>query len=518
MSEWINHQPCPDVLNCGSSDAYNYIPGQGGRCHSCGKSFKSTEEEAMTNTPPPKPNNYLSSLVVMDSYTEYRGVHPNVLKYYGVSDYCDSSGKAIGHVYPYPEGQKYRQHPKRFLADPLFKTDLLFGMDKFNAGHTGSCIITEGELDALSAAQMFNLKTPCVSLPSATPSDKLFSNPKVLDWLSAFTKIYCSFDSDGKSDAVLARLASMFPNRVFEMKHDVHKDANEFLTSGSKGSYVLSFQQASKYMPDNVWNGSEDFLGILRADGYGESLPTGIQALDDRLEGLMKGYLTVIQAPEGIGKTEVCRFIEYNILTNNPDTPIAIMHLEESNQRALLGLVSYRLGLNITRKSLIPDDLMPTVEAAVVELTNNGNLYLFNMAESDDPLGIIDKIRLLAVGHGVEYFFFEPIQDLAYSRVDNTTIEQFLSGLVTRLALLARELNISITTVAHENDDGAIRDCRMIGKRAGVTIKLARDKQSEDEVLRNTTVITIQKNRPTSYTGHGASVFFDAETFRLEEM
>tara|TARA_R110000803_G_scaffold39087_4_gene84278 strand:- start:4687 stop:5619 length:933 start_codon:yes stop_codon:yes gene_type:complete len=310
----------------------------------------------------------------------------------------------------------------------------------------------------------------------------------------------------------------MFPNRVFEMKHDVHKDANEFLTSGSKGSYVLSFQQASKYMPDNVWNGSEDFLGILRADGYGESLPTGIQALDDRLEGLMKGYLTVIQAPEGIGKTEVCRFIEYNILTNNPDTPIAIMHLEESNQRALLGLVSYRLGLNITRKSLIPDDLMPTVEAAVVELTNNGNLYLFNMAESDDPLGIIDKIRLLAVGHGVEYFFFEPIQDLAYSRVDNTTIEQFLSGLVTRLALLARELNISITTVAHENDDGAIRDCRMIGKRAGVTIKLARDKQSEDEVLRNTTVITIQKNRPTSYTGHGASVFFDAETFRLEEM
>jgi hypothetical protein len=96
-------------------------------------------------------------------------------------------------------------------------------MDKFNAGCAKAVTITEGELDALSAYQMLGSKYPVVSLPSATPSGKLFEKCK--DWLGSFEKIYLSFDSDGKSDGVAHKLANIFPNRVYNVPHDKYKDA-----------------------------------------------------------------------------------------------------------------------------------------------------------------------------------------------------------------------------------------------------------------------------------------------------
>ncbi len=80
--------------------------------------------------------------------------------------------------------------------------------------------------------------------------------------------------------------------------------------------------------------------------------------------------------------------------------------------------------------------------------------------------------------------FLEPIQDLPYSRTTDASIEKWLSALSVQLSRMAAELNVGIVTIAHENDEGQIRDCRTIGKRASVVVKLERDKMTEDERLR----------------------------------
>jgi hypothetical protein len=51
-------------------------------------------------------------------------------------------------------------------------------MNLWNAGCAKYVTITEGEVDALSAYQMLlsNYVNPVVSLPSATPSKKLWEN------------------------------------------------------------------------------------------------------------------------------------------------------------------------------------------------------------------------------------------------------------------------------------------------------------------------------------------------------
>ena len=90
---------------------------------------------------------------------------------YGVLTYGDRQ------EYVYPSGGiKVRNlKDKGFYAKSGFKGDELFGMNLFTAGSSKMVTITEGELDALSVAQMMKgaYANPVVSLPSATPSKKL---------------------------------------------------------------------------------------------------------------------------------------------------------------------------------------------------------------------------------------------------------------------------------------------------------------------------------------------------------
>jgi len=58
----------------------------------------------------------------------------------------------------------------------------------------------------------------------------------------------------------------------------------------------------------------------------------------------------------------------------------------------------------------------------------------------------------------------------------------------------------------------------MIYSRAGVVVKLVRDKEAMDEVDRNTTEIISTKNRPTAYTGPVGQLMFNPDTFTLEEI
>lgn len=526
----ITHKPCPYV-DCGSSDAFSWDDDKGcGKCHSCGKGYPSrmptfdwAQEEYPTHSNLRKERSTMTTQLSVVQPEEYltqvyrsgRSISEETMKFYDVKTGVNADGDSVKQSYVYPSGgRKIRTLPKSFRAEAGFKSDELFGMDKFNAGSAKAVVITEGELDAMSAFQMLGGKTPCVSLPSATPSQKLFEKCK--DWLDSFDKIYVSFDSDMKAEGVAQKLANLFPNRVYAIPHDKYKDANEFLEAGAREPYRNAFQHAKKYIPENIFNTPDQFLSIVHDDDDSSYVSTGIQALDDVILGLMRGHFTVFQAPEGIGKTEFMRYLEYSLLTQNDDIKIAICHMEEVKKRSLLGLVSYELKKNVTRKDIITNQT--EVDQAIVKLSADERLYQFTLGVDEDPLEILERIRFLTEACGVHYIFFEPIQDLAYSRQGDESVEQFLSQLSTKLARLSAELNVGIVTIAHENDDGAIRDCRMIGKRASVVIKLERDKMAKDEDQRNTTKLLVVKNRPTGSTGYAGQLFFDADKFTLSEM
>ena len=268
-------------------------------------------------------------------------------------------------------------------------------------------------------------------------------------------------------------MAKLFPNKVYRVDHGDYKDANDFLKAGKQKEFMSAWWGAQKYVPENILNTSEQFLSLYRDTPEHQYVPTGIQALDDKILGLMQGHFTVIKAPTGIGKTEVMRYLEYNMLQRG--VPIAAWHLEETKLRSLLGLVSYHLKDNLTRRDLIDEkQAEEQVIDAIKDLTKDELFYQFYLGDGQGADDLIDQIRFFSQAAGCKFVFFEPIQDVVVGTSEESK-EAMLADLSIRLSKLAAELNVGIVTIAHTNENGDPKYCKMIGQRASVIINLDRD-------------------------------------------
>lgn len=530
MSE-LNHQPCP-FSSCGSSDAFGWnTETHVGYCFSCGGKYPSKGMKLFdwAKETYPLANNYSEPADAVDNrkkkedtptvgitgeYQAYRGITAKTMEFYGVKTYKNEKGEYDRHVYVYPNGgSKTRVFPKTFFAKD-FGSDTLFGMNLFPAGSTSSITITEGELDAMSAYQMQGSKYPVVSIPGATPSPKLLKNCK--DWLSTFDKIYLSMDTDNKSEDFCIALLNLFPGKVFRVPHDKFKDANEFLQAKCVKEFINAWWASKPYTPSNIFQGSEDFLSLYSETVDSPFIPTNIPDLDELILGLMQGQFTVIKAPTGIGKSEFMRYLEYNFIKNYPDVKFATWHLEETKRRSLLGVVSYHLSDNVTRKDLIEDkNADEKVRGAIREIGDKSGYMQFHLKDGGSPDELVEQIRVLSQVYGIQYVFFEPIQDTVVTG-DDSSKESILADLAVKLSNLAPDLNVGIVTIAHTNEAGDPKYCKMIAQRAAVVIDLERDLTSDNLVEKNTTKIWVRKNRPVGPLGFGGEMIFDNESFTLK--
>ena len=78
--------------------------------------------------------------------------------------------------------------------------------------------------------------------------------------------------------------------------------------------------------------------------------------------------------------------------------------------------------------------------------------------------------------------------------------------------------SVGIVTIAHTNENGDVKYCKMVGQRASVIIDIQRNKEAEDVLERNTTKLFIEKNRPTSLEGFAGEMLFDLDSFTMSEM
>lgn len=520
-----NHLPCP---MCDSRDAFMYNrTDKNGWCFSCenwypekGKTYpkevtdmfpvKSSWEDAVPTREEPS-GQY--------RFVPMRGITDKTMEFWGVKTLVGKDGTPIRQEYVYPSGgKKIRTLPKKFSAYE-FRADELFGMNLFTAGTSKMVTITEGELDAMSVWQMLGgaaarYPNPVVSLPSASPSKALW--PNVKDWLNSFEKIILSVDSDDKGNEIAERINNLFPNKVYRVDHSQYKDANEFLQAGKAADFKSAWFNAQRYVPDNILHSADDFLNLFDKQDDFAYVPTGIPQFDAKAMGLMQGHFTVFKAPTGIGKTELMRYLEWNFIQRG--VTFATMHLEETKLRSVLGLVSYDLNDNLTRKDLVQEKgRVDDVRASMKRLAGTGLYYQFFMKEGQGEEELIGNIRMFKEAYGCNFVMFEPIQDvITVSSEENK--ESKLAELAVRLSKLAADLNVGIITIAHTNEDNEIKYCKMIGQRASVICRLDRDKEAEDSVDRNTTRLVIEKNRPTSEEGPAGEMFFDVSTFKMEPM
>lgn len=520
----ISRQPCPHP-DCSSSDAFSYNDvKQVGICYSCGSSYPKAgvkySAEALETFPlgnlevsveydnPPPPQ-------TMGSFVGTRGISKEVMEHFNVRTVVSPSGEPMSQTYVYPSGAtKTRGFPKSFTA--AGKMDGLFAQNLFTAGTSKMVTITEGELDAMSVFQMLGgltsrYATPVVSLPSANPSKSFWEN--IIPWLDTFPKIILSVDADGPGDEVAQKINALFPHKTFRVDHSIYKDANEFLQANKASEYKSAWFGAARFTPDNLLHSEADLLSLFDDTPEHLFVPTGIPEFDDKAMGLHRGHFTMFKAATGIGKTEVFRFLEWNFI--NRGVTFATCHLEETPLRSVLGLVSYDLNDNLTRKDLIDSKgKTEEVRESIKRLAATEHFYQFNLRDGDGADELVQQVKMMATVYGCQFVMIEPIQDTITTSSESSK-ESELAQLAIRLSKVAAEYNIGVITIAHTNENGDAKYCKMLTQRASVVVDLHRDKDAEDADDRNTTKLMISKNRPTSEEGFAGEMAFNLDTFTL---
>ena len=355
------------------------------------------------------------------------------------------------------------------------------------------------------------------SLPSASIGEKFIKANHA--YLNSFKEVVYAGELDDAGRRAADKLYEALADKFWYVPMSKHKDANDFLTSGDTDDLKWAALKPQRYSPDNFFCSDEEVEAAIRNENPYEYVPTGHTGLDDKTRGLVKGGITFIKAPRGTGKTEVIRYFETGLL-KTPDVRIALLHMEEMKSTTYRAMATYELGVNVRTKDDAAENGISedkVVEAAKLA-TKGERTIVFEMRSHDDPLKLLEYIRLAATVYGAGYIFIDHVQRLAY--LSNTGVDGATSTLTTlgsRAAQLAKELNIGVIFISQVNDDGRTKYAASLEEEAIICIKIDRDTETDDEVLQNTTNFILDKNRPFAKLGHAGSVYYDPETTILTE-
>ena len=526
----IERVACP-YTECGSSDGFYYSTvTKSGFCHVCesktgklGKyprpNFRNdiadwAEEAYPVNTmKPPVHTRQIASA----TYKDIRGLDADVTKLYGIQLQMDEEGDPVRFAFKYPNNVKYRGYEeKKFWTEEKGGITDLFGPE-FNAGSSKRIYLTEGEFDAASLYQALGKSFPVKSIPSASLSDKFIK--KNFEYLNSFEMIVYAGEQDDAGKGAATRLYELFPEKFYYVPLTKHKDASDFIQAGDQEDLRWAAVKPQRFSPDNFFVGDAEVEKAIRTENPYEYVPTGHAALDDKIRGLVKGGLTFIKALRGQGKTELIRYFEIGLLKS--DTNIALLHMEEMKSTTYRAMATYELGCNVrTREDAVENGVdEDTVVLAGKMAARDEKTIIFEMQAHDDPMKLLDYVRMASTVFGASYIFIDHVQRLAY--LSNAGVEGATSTLTTlgaRMAQLAKELNIGVIFISQVNDDGRTKYAASLEEEAIVCIKLQRDTEAEDESERNTTYFIVDKNRPFAKLGKAGSVYYDPETTILEEV
>jgi twinkle protein len=505
------HIPCP----CGkSSDAYCTYDDGHGFCFSCYKPFGQKGANLAQED---------DGLFTYE-YVAHSGISRETMQKYDVLTKVDATGRpvALGFKYANEATQikdiskgETRATGATFRSQGEISQAGLFGKERFPPGSAKAVTISEGAKDALSVYELLGQKYPSVSIQSSGSARRDCSIDR--DYLNSFEKIYICIEDDQPGRKAVKDIAALFDfNKVYHVKLSGFglKDANDFLRAGKVEDFRRVWWNAQRFMPEGIVSSYSQIENILKNSRRKEGIPYPFPTLQEMTGGMRTGEVTIWKADEGVGKTEIIRTAEL-ALSLATDDPIGIIHLEENKDENVKRLVGRFVGAPCHKPDAgySDDEVLDQFKKLS---KRDDRLHFYSHFGSDDPKAIEDMVRFLVASVGCKWITLDPIQH-AVAGLSDKEKTSALDYLATRFELMTLELDFGMHIAAHVNDDGKARDSRMITKAAHTVIHINRDHTNENDNIRNTSHLVIQKNRPWSRTGPAGMVYFDEGTFSLRE-
>ena len=529
------HLPCP---LCSSSDAVSVNKDGSAYCFSCQEYIKEYNMETTEIQSTNSKNEYeVSDYLKQSNYAEIidRNIREQTCKRYGVTVKMDSVGNITNHYYPYHDKQgakiatktRYTKL-KEFSLQGNTKLSGLFGEHLFNKNKY--IIITEGELDCLSAYQMFKTdryETPVVSIKNGITS-AVKDIKGSLDWLEQFTNVIINFDNDEQGREGALKVAELFSPGKCKILHlpNGYKDASDCLSKNKIQVYTKAFWDAKLYAPDGIINANILFDEITKPT-LKSFVQYPFEGINKLTYGIRPSELITFTAGSGLGKTQVMREIVHHMIKSTTDN-IGLLMLEETPVITSKGLMSVEANqrLHLPDVHVSKEEMKTYFDATV----GTGRVFMFDHFGSNSIDNIVSRVRYLAKGLDCKYIIIDHVS-IIVSDQSHGDERRALDEIMTRLRTLVQETGVSMIVVSHlrrpdgkGHEEGAatslsqLRGSASIGQLSDMVIGLERDAQNDDPEIRNTTRVRVLKNRFAGLTGPCCNLQYDVDTGRLKEV
>ena len=574
MANFLRHSNCP---NCGSKDNLAIYDDGSYFCFSgCGNvktsdeykelyeddlkytkilvrtSVKNTEEVMIEQNRSSKPIITEDEVKRIREATEesgkgFRGIREDIYKTFRVRHAVDGGGNVSEQYYPVTyEGQisgyKIREVPKSFRSKGRTGADCdLFMQFKFNRGGK-YILLVEGELDGLSAYQMladYN-KSRNSDFETAVVSPTVGANSKKqiaaqYKFFDTFEQIIVAFDSDEAGQKASEEIVKYLPKGKVKIMKMRFKDANEYLMKAKAKEFVSDFYNAKPYIPVGVV-GSGDIVSSMREEFLVPKIP--LPPFMHKLQAMMAGGIPLgrivnLASASGTGKSTIVDEIVYYMIFNSPHK-VGIVTLESTTGQYGIKLLSRHISLKL--------ELLQNEEALTIldsEKTKgkekelfwkeNGEHRFYLVDDRDGGVeNVKDAIENLIIGCDCKVIVCDPVHDVI-GTLPNEEQESFYAwqkGMVkshnctfynvmhTRKTANGQKAG-SAGADLHEED---IQGASSAYKSAACNLMFSRNKEAEDEIERNTTIMKATKIRWTGKTGIAGKYYYDNERHTLHDL
>lgn len=379
-----------------------------------------------------------------------RGISKATCERYGVKIDTDRGE----YVYPYynTEGRLVASKcrpvsDKTFYWEGDAKAATFFG---FNTSKTKkTLLITEGEFDAMSAAQMTTIGS-VVSVPNGAQSAAKFIKNN-LQWVESFEKVYICFDND--EAGLIATEEAMNTLRIgkaYAVKLR-RKDANEYLLADEAKEFKDDVFAGIPKTYDGIvpedtiekWI-IEELSGISSVyEGVGN---TGITELDKKFT-LRKGELTTIFSDPSVGKSSLVRWIVSNLILQ--DIKVLVIAMEEVPREWSNKTAGMCLGEKVIDTENKPDEVTKKLAAYVSK-----RLRLSSYSGTISVADISDVVE-----YGVRQYDSQVVvlDNITAAVADDPNTTTIISQMVSKLNGLAKLLRVPVIVVSHTKRDLSVK-------------------------------------------------------------
>jgi len=448
MSEWAEtHLPCP----CGtSSDAYSINDEGWGKCFRCNKNFREGEAVDVEEQEPRTHKKKKRRPLIDGEYKALikRKISEETCRFfrYEVGEF---KGKAC-HIANYFDerrrkiAQKIRLPGKDFTITGDMSEAGLFGEQLWKPGGK-RLIITEGEMDALSYAEVTDCKWPVVSVRNgAQGAPKCVQ--KRLEFIESFEEVVFMFDQDEPGQEAATKCAELLSPGKAKIASFQLKDANDMLVERKVRELINSVFQAKDFRPDGIIEGADITIEELITQpvvGYSCKYPD----LNEKLRGIRKGELTLFTAGSGIGKSTIVRELGYEFSIDHK-LSMANVFLEESYKKTAQGYIAIHHNTPLGEIRRNPNILTPEQWAAGKAATID-RMSFYNHFGSLECDNLIGKLNYFSVGLGCDFILLDHISMVVSGLESDKGERKDIDILMTNLRSLIERTGVGVIAIVH---------------------------------------------------------------------